>query len=53
MPHDKMAQIQEALGNSLASYLETTLSSDALTKTDATKYVDEAFEAMKQAGGLE
>ena len=53
MPHDKMAQIQEALGNSLAAYLETTLSSDALTVTDATKYVDEAFDAMKQAGGLE
>ena len=53
MPHDKMAQIQEALGNSLAAYLETTLSSDPLTVTDATKYVDEAFDAMKQAGGLE
>lgn len=53
MPHDKMAQIQEALGNSLVAYLETTLSSDALTVTDATKYVDEAFDAMKQAGGLE
>lgn len=53
MPHDKMAQIQEALGNSLAAYLETTLSSDALTVTDATKYVDEAFDAMKQAGCLE
>lgn len=53
MPHDKMAQIQEALGNSLAAYLETTLSSDALTVTDAIKYVDEAFDAMKQAGGLE
>ena len=53
MPHDKMAQIQEALGNSLAAYLETTLSSDALTVTDAPKYVDEAFDAMKQAGGLE
>ena len=49
----QQARRKEALGNSLASYLETTLSSDALTKTDATKYVDEAFEAMKQAGGLE
>ncbi|MFU7515600.1 ABC transporter substrate-binding protein [Clostridium sp. HCS.1] len=53
MPHDKMAQIQEALGKSLAEYLETTLSSNSLKANDATKYVDEAFEAMKQAGGLE
>lgn len=53
MPHDKMAQIQEALGNSLAKYLENTLSLDALKVTDATKYVDEAFDSMKQAGGLE
>lgn len=53
MPHDKMAQIQEALGTNLAAYLETTLSSDSLKATDATQYVDKAFESMKQAGGLE
>ncbi len=53
MPHGKMAEIQEALGGPLAAYIETTLGLTSLKPTDATKYVDEAFDAMKQAGGLE
>lgn len=53
MPHGKMAEIQEALGGPLAEYIEITLGSTSLKPTDATKYVDKAFDAMKQAGGLE
>lgn len=53
MAHDKMTQIQEALGTSLAAYLETTLGSTDIKPADATKYVQEAFKVMKEAGRLE
>ena len=53
MPNEKMAAIQEALGNELASYLKTTMKSTDIKPKDATKYVDDAFTAMKKAGGLE
>ncbi|MDZ5033978.1 extracellular solute-binding protein, partial [Clostridium perfringens] len=53
MPHDKMTPIQEALGTSLAAYLETTLTSTNIKPNDATQFVNQAFDAMKQAGGLE
>ena len=53
MPNDKMAQIQEALGTQLSAYLKSTMTSTDIKPKDATKYVDDAFEAMKKAGGLE
>ncbi|MGV8979865.1 ABC transporter substrate-binding protein [Clostridium sp.] len=53
MPHAKMTPIQEALGTSLAAYLKTTMKSTDNKAKDATKFVDDAFTAMKKAGGLE
>lgn len=53
MANDKMTPIQEALGTQLAAYLESTLSSTDAKAKDATKFVDDSFNDMKQAGGLE
>ncbi|OSA93130.1 UNVERIFIED_ORG: sugar ABC transporter substrate-binding protein [Clostridium botulinum] len=53
MANDNMTPIQEALGTQLAKYLETTLSSTDVKAKDATKFVEDSFDAMKQAGGLE
>jgi multiple sugar transport system substrate-binding protein len=53
MPHGKMTPIQEALGTHLAEYLKTTMTSTDNKAKDATKYVDDAFAAMKKAGELE
>lgn len=54
MPHDKMTDIQTALTEKgMAPYIEAVKQSEPLNAPAADTYVDAAFEAMKQAGGLE
>lgn len=54
MAHDKMTDIQMALTEAgMAPYMEEVFQSEPLNPPDATKHVEAAFEAMKQAGGLE
>lgn len=53
MANDNMTPIQEALGTKLAEYLQNTLSSKDIKAKDASKFVEDSFNAMKQAGELE
>lgn len=54
MPHDKMTDIQTALTEKgMAPYVTEAQKVEPLNAPDASAYVDAAFEAMKQAGGLE
>lgn len=54
MPHDKMTDIQTALTEKgMAPYIEEVRKAEPLNAPKADAFVDAAFEAMKQAGGLE
>lgn len=54
MPHDKMTDIQTALTEKgMAPYIELVKQSEPLNVPEADAYIDAAFEAMRQAGGLE
>ena len=54
MPHDKMTDIQTALTEKgMVPYIELVKQSEPLNVPEADAYIDAAFEAMRQAGGLE
>jgi len=54
MSHAKMIDIQTALTEKgLAPYVQAAMEAEPLNAPDASTYVDDAFAAMKEAGGLE
>ena len=54
MANSKMTDIQSALTESgMAPYMNEVFNSEPLNPPSAEQYVDQAFEAMKQIGGLE